>query len=119
MNLPRIRRVAPVTASVVALLVLGLAACGDDGNDATDSTTETSTSDTTNTTDGSEDTTEDTTESTDDSAGTDDTTEDTDDPAGTVDTGAPRPPGRVTAGHRPPRRTSSLPPHRPSASRTP
>ncbi len=84
MNLPRIRRVAPVTASVVALLVLGLAACDDDANDATDSTTGTSTPDTTNTTDDSDDTTEDT----DDTAETDDTSEDTDDTAETDDTGS-------------------------------
>ena len=83
MNLPRIRRVAPVTASVVAMLVFGLAACDDDGNDATDSTG-TSTPDTTNTTDDSDDTTDDT----DDTAGTDDTTEDTDDTVGTDDTGS-------------------------------
>ena len=66
MNLPRIRRVAPVTASVVAMLVLGLAACDDDANDATDSTTGTSTPDAANTIDDSDDTTEDT----DDTAGT-------------------------------------------------
>ena len=85
MNLPRIRRVAPVTAAVVAMLALGLAACDDDANDATDSTTGTSTSDSTNTTDDSDDTTDDTDDTTED---TDDTTEDTDDTAETDDTGS-------------------------------